>query len=107
MSEPTLLVVAGCNGSGKSSFSKLLAPGFLPFDYDIQFLNFYKNLLDIDIREEMAHNQAFTEFTRQIDLAIGNKENFCYETNFNSSPLHWPEYFKRKGYKLHLILFVP
>jgi predicted ABC-type ATPase len=103
MSEPTLLVVAGCNGSGKSSFSKLLAPNFLPFDYDIQFLNFYKKLLDIDIREDMAHNQAFAEFTKQIDLAIGDKSNFCYETNFNSSPLHWPELFKKNGYKLHLI----
>ena len=103
MSEPTLLVVAGCNGSGKSSFSKLLAPGFLPFDYDIRFLDFYKKLLDIDIREEMAHNQTFAEFTKQIDSAINTRSNFCYETNFNSSPLHWPELFKKNGYKLHLI----
>jgi predicted ABC-type ATPase len=104
MSDPTLLVIAGCNGSGKSSYSKLLAPpGFQPFDYDIQFLKSYRSLLDIDIREEMAHNLASAELERQIDQSIAEKNNFCYETNFNSTPLHWPELFKNKGYKLQLI----
>ena len=96
MSEPTLLVVAGCNGSGKSSFSKLLVPtDFLPFDYDIHFLKFHASLFDSDIREEMAHNMAFTELENQINQAISNRDNFCYETNFNSTPLHWPEHFKK------------
>lgn len=104
MFEPTLLVVAGCNGSGKSSFSKsLVPPGFLPFDYDAYFLKFYTSLFDSDIREEMAHNMAFAELENQIKVAIANKKNFCYETNFNSTPLHWPKYFKKNGYKLHLI----
>lgn len=59
MSEPTLLVVAGCNGSGKSTFSNLLvAPDFQPFDYDVHFLKFYKSLFDSDIAEEMAHNMV-------------------------------------------------
>jgi len=104
MSEPTLLVVAGCNGSGKSSFSKSLVPAdFLPFDYDIHFLKFYASLFDSDIREEMAHNMAYTELENQIEKAIRTRTNFCYETNFNSTPLHWPKYFKQNGYKLHLI----
>jgi len=104
MSEPTLLVVAGCNGSGKSSFSKsLVPPGFLPFDYDVYFLKFYASLFDSDIREEMAHNMAFAELENQISHAITNRDNFCYETNFNSTPLHWPQHFKQNGYKLHLI----
>jgi predicted ABC-type ATPase len=43
MSKPILLVIAGCNGSGKSSFSKLIAPdNFLPFDYDFIFYRFIK-----------------------------------------------------------------
>jgi len=42
MDDPVLLVVAGCNGSGKSTFSKLLAsPDFDPFDYDTWYLKFY------------------------------------------------------------------
>lgn len=103
MSEPTRLIVAGCNGSGKSSFSRLLASGFEPFDYDLQYLRFYKSLRDIDIRDEMAHNMTYTEFNRQIDKAITDKKSFCYETNFNTSPLHWPMQFKKHGYKLHLL----
>ena len=104
MFEPTLLVVAGCNGSGKSSFSKSLVPTtFLPFDYDVHFLKFYASLFDSDIKEEMAHNMAFAELENQINRAIANRLNFCYETNFNSTPLHWPKHFKRNGYKLQLI----
>ena len=104
MSEPVLLVVAGCNGSGKSSFSRSLVPhDFLPFDYDSYFLNYYASLMDSDVREIMAHNMAFAELEKQINSAITSKSNFCYETNFNSTPLHWPGLFKQRGYKLHLI----
>ena len=98
------MVIAGCNGSGKSTFSKLLAPGdFLPFDYDFHFLSFYKNLADSDIRDTIAHNMAFNELENQINSAISEKNNFCYETNFNSTPLHWPKIFKENGSELNLI----
>lgn len=104
MSKPILLVIAGCNGSGKSTFSKLLAPGnFLPFDYDLHFLSFYNSQTDSDIRDTIAHNKAFSELENQISYAIDNKVNFCYETNFNSSPLHWPKLFKENGFELNLI----
>jgi hypothetical protein len=38
----------------------------------------------------MAENQAWFDFEELIDLAITSKTNFCYETNFNSTPMHWP-----------------
>jgi len=89
MSNHVLLIIAGCNGSGKSTFSKPLAPGnFTPFDYDREFLRFYNSLMDSDIREAMAHRMAFNELESQIKKAIENKFSFCYETNFNSTPLH-------------------
>ncbi|CAM3581807.1 zeta toxin family protein [Flavobacterium chungbukense] len=104
MSKPLLLVVAGCNGSGKSTFSTPLSPDkFTPFDYDLEFLRFYNSLMDSDIRDLMAHRMAFKELESQIKNAIENRLSFCYETNFNSTPLHWPELFKNNGYDLHLI----
>ena len=104
MSKPVLLVIAGCNGSGKSTFSKLLSPdNFIPFDYDFQFLKFYNSLFDSEIRESMAHQMAFNELENQIKKAIENNSSFCYETNFNSTPLHWPDLFKNNDYNLHLI----
>ncbi len=54
----------------------------------------------------MAHNLAFGELERQIEEAIGKGRDFCYETNFNSTPLFWPEKFRENGYELHLIYFV-
>ncbi|AXB56048.1 hypothetical protein [Flavobacterium fluviale] len=104
MSKPILTVIAGCNGSGKSTFSKVLSPGkFTPFDYYFQFLKFYNSLFDSDIREDMAHRLAFKELENQIKIAIENNSSFCYETNFNSTPLHWPNIFKNNGYDLQLI----
>lgn len=104
MSKPTLLIIAGCNGSGKSTFSKALSPdNFTPFDYDFQFLKFYNSLSDSDLREEIAHRMAFKELETQIEKAIENKSNFCYETNFNSTPLHWADLFKNNRCDIHLI----
>ncbi len=51
----------------------------------------------------MAHNMAREELETQIASAISKKENFCYETNFNSTPLFWPEHFKQNGYQLDMI----
>lgn len=104
MAKPVLLVIAGCNGSGKSTFSDVLADSkFSPFDYDKYFLDYYNELLDIDIRQEMAHNKAWNELERQVSGAIATSADFCYETNFNSTPLHWPEKFKQAGYELRMI----
>ena len=95
MSKPVLLIIAGCNGSGKSTFSKPLVPdNFTPFDYDYQFLRCYNSLIDSDLKEAMAHRMEFNELESQVKKAIDNKSSFCYETNFNSTPLHWPEIFK-------------
>jgi predicted ABC-type ATPase len=104
MSKPILLVIAGCNGSGKSSFSKLLATAaFEPFDYDYHYLKHYNTLFDSDIREIMAHNMAFSALEENVQRALNNNQAFCYETNFNSTPLYWPQIFQQHNFELRLI----
>jgi len=33
------------------------------------------------------------------------KDSFCYETNFNSTPLYWPKVFKEHGYEINMVYF--
>ena len=105
MHNPRLLVIAGCNGSGKSSFSKYLVPSSntIPFDYDFHFLNRYKALIDIDIKEQMAHNLASSDLKNEIEEAWESGKDFAFETNFDSEPMFWPNQFKAKGYDLFLL----
>lgn len=53
----------------------------------------------------MAHNLARKDLEVSIYESIQNKLDFCYETNFNSTPLFWPKIFKENGYVLEIIFF--
>lgn len=106
MVKPFLTVVAGCNGSGKSSFSSALTPNeTLPFDYDKEYLKIYRKEYDSDIRDIVAHNKTRQWLEESIELSISNNSHFTYETNFNSTPLYWPEKFKESGFNLRLFYF--
>ena len=106
MDKPLLLVIAGCNGSGKSSFASALTPAKTSsFDYDKEYLNIYNSLSDSELRDTISHNQTRTILETKIEQAIHDKANFCYETNFNSSPLFWPTRFKKAGYRLEIAYF--
>lgn len=59
MNTPILTVIGGCNGDGKSSFSRAITSNKISsFDYDKVYLEKYKSLIDSDIRDLMAHNIA-------------------------------------------------
>lgn len=106
MPKPYLIIVAGCNGAGKSTFSKTyVEDGFIPFDTDKRFLENYRSLQNIDIGDTMAHNMTTKEFESSIEGAFSNGENFCYETNFNIHPVYWAEKAKSHGYHLELHFF--
>lgn len=106
MDNPVLTVIAGCNGAGKSSFSKAITSNkILSFDYDKVYLEKYNSLIDSDIRDVMAHNLARQILEDSINMSIQNQADFTYETNFNSTPLYWPEKFKNSGFKLRLVYF--
>lgn len=53
----------------------------------------------------MAHTVSREELESSIRKAISHKDDFCYETNFNSTPLFWPEKFKSSNYRLELVFF--
>jgi predicted ABC-type ATPase len=103
---PNLIVIAGCNGAGKSTF----APSFLPdgltsFDYDRLLLETYNSLPDSELREQIAKNQTTLAFELAVKKAILHKTDFCYETNFDFHPILWPQKFRENGYQLNLIFF--
>jgi adenylate kinase family enzyme len=58
MQQPYLRIFAGCNGSGKSTYSYILSPNVIPFDYDKRFLAHYNSMRDSELREEIAKNSA-------------------------------------------------
>lgn len=106
MTKPRLFVIAGCNGSGKSSFANAITPeGIVSFDYDLEFLRIYNSMRDSELRVKIAHHQTRTLLEESINNAIQNGLDFCYETNFNSTPMFWPNKFKTAGFELNLFFF--
>lgn len=106
MSKPVLTIVAGCNGSGKSTYSKnLVQKNVIPFDYDKRLKENYDSLIESDVREIMARNLTTNEFKNFMNESFSRGEDICYETNFNSHPLYWAKIAKKKGYALNLHFF--
>ncbi len=106
MDKPILLVIAGCNGSGKSSFSKALVNQEQEaYDYDKVYLQKYNSLIPNELQDKMAHNLADEDFRNLIAKSIDKQKDFAYETNFNSTPLFWPKKFKEAGFKIEIVFF--
>lgn len=103
---PDLIIIAGCNGAGKSTFASSLLPKDLSsFDYDKIFLEQYFSLPDSELRELFAKKRATSIFENSIREALLKNQSFSYETNFDSHPLVWAEKFRDKGYQLLLVFF--
>lgn len=102
MQQPTLIIVAGCNGAGKSTYSSSYVKTVVPFDYDKRFLEIYNSMFDSELREEIARHRTTEEFNQAIQHAFDTKQDFCYETNFDSNPIVWAERAKELGYRLEL-----
>lgn len=102
MSVPSLIIVAGCNGSGKSTFSKTYVNNIIPFDFDKRFMERYGAMQDSELRDIIARNLTRTEFETAIYEAFSKRESFCYETNFDANPMYWANQAKKLGYRLEL-----
>jgi predicted ABC-type ATPase len=107
MSKPKLTIIAGCNGSGKSSFSKYLVKSTIaPFDFDLRQKEIYDSFkFDFEIREEMSRNRTIQEFETLVNDSLINKTDFSYETNYNIHPLVYAEKFKAAEFQVNLIYF--
>ena len=53
----------------------------------------------------MARNMTTQLFAEQVKESLNHKLDFCYETNFDTFPLHWPKIYKEQGYTLNMIFF--
>lgn len=103
---PELIIIAGCNGAGKSTFaSSFLPEGLTSFDYDRLLIENYNSLPDSELRELFAKSKTTKDFELSIEKSLLNKSDFCDETNFDSHPIYWAQKFKENGYQINLIFF--
>jgi len=83
-----------------------LAEGVLPFDADFTKKQIYDAFtFDFELRELMSWNKTCAQLESEIAVAIDNKKEFAYETNFNHEPLYWVKRFKEAGHLVHLLFF--
>ena len=97
MQQPCLKIIAGCNGAGKSTYSKLFSEDTVPFDYDKRFLERYRSMPDSELREQIAINKTTDEFTSELDNAFSTGRSFTFETNLM---MPYPDWIITKAKKM-------
>ena len=103
---PKLVIIAGCNGAGKSTFAASFLPdGLMSFDYDKLYLEYYNELPDSELRDKFALDRTTRDFENAIKNSLENGLDFCYETNFDINPIYWAEKFKQRGFVIDIIFF--
>ena len=106
MQQPSLIIVAGCNGSGKSTYSKTLVDeSIIPFDYDKLFTENYNSLIDSDYREAFGQTQTTEKFNSLLSNSLNDSKSFCFETNFVDFPIESVTKAKSLGYKIEIYFF--
>ncbi len=105
MQQPYLRIFAGCNGSGKSTYSKVFSQDAIPFDFDKRFLERYNSMPDSELREEIAKYLTSEEFLNESNKAITKLESFAFETNLFPLPIELIAKAKSKGFKIEMYFF--
>jgi len=104
--QPDLIIVAGCNGSGKSTYSKFLVdPGIIPFDYDLRFKFHYESLTDSEFKEQFAIEKTTAELENALESAFLQHQSFCFETNLYNFPMNWVSRAKELGFRIVIFFF--
>jgi predicted ABC-type ATPase len=105
--KPSLTIIAGCNGAGKSTFAKsLLREDCSYFNFDVNFLTHKSELPDyFEEKEEIAYRKAQNDWQEFLDEHQTNGTSFSYETNYDAYPSKAPLRFKNLGYELNMVFF--
>jgi len=101
---PELYVIAGPNGSGKTTFSAdLVPPGIAIFDGDKELLQLQQKFTGTDPSRLMEYiNEEY--FPEKKEAAIRSRTDFAFETNFATSDvMQTAKLFKSAGYETNLI----
>src|SRR5690606_14997830 len=106
MQKRHLIIFAGCNGSGKSTFSKtFVSQEIIPFDYDKEFLRYYNELRDSELKENFAKAKTEEDLNRKMDYSFDNLLTFSFETNLHVFPFNIIQRAKDLGYIIVMIFF--
>ncbi|OLY95648.1 Predicted ABC-type ATPase [Cnuella takakiae] len=108
---PTLFIVAGANGAGKSTRSRSMLPAYMEdipiFDGDILFNEKKKELQQhFSAKESMQRAASFVSahFDGLVSKAIQKRRHFAFEGHFTQKE-HWQPIlaFKNSGYYVHMV----
>lgn len=106
MQQPRLIIIAGCNGSGKSTYSSSIVGNTIePFDYDLRYSQYYKELPDSEFRENIAKTHITNELENLVKESFKNKTSFCFETNLMTIPFEWISQGKALNFKIEIYFF--
>lgn len=105
MQQPHLRIFAGCNGSGKSTYSRIFSPDVIPFDFDKRFLARYNSMRDSELRVEIAKNITSEEFLSEFNTSLAERTSFSFETNLFPYPVELISKAKQNGFRLEMFFF--
>ena len=93
MAKPKLIILAGPNGDGKSTFAEHRDLKFLPelgiesFDYDLEFQKLYDqfaSIMDPQLEGNLSV-RAKEIFEEKARAAIADKTHFSFQTNYDKA----------------------
>jgi predicted ABC-type ATPase len=113
---PSLFIITGSNGAGKSSVGSGYLPEYIRdnytvFDGDLLYVKKLRELFPDSVpspkeARKLAFQYVVDTFEQLTAAALDNNETFVYEGHFtNDATWDTPRQFKAAGYDVNLILF--
>lgn len=104
-SKPQLFIIAGANGAGKSSTSKLLLEPYsiTAFDWDKEFYSQWSKFGFDPVIMQGIRDSTSSLFRERIDQALKSESDFAFETNLHDSSLFSiTKEFQESGFEINL-----